>query len=112
MTRSIEALPRADFSPRAWGTCAPSLWGVKEGNLYDQIYRGSASSGLQSAYKNAPTGRTNSALIITQGFNPGYRAGREAETGGGREAETGAGREAETGAGPWPPPATKNRKPL
>src|SRR5690554_986806 len=71
MTRSIEALPRADFSPRAWGTCAPSLWGVKEGNLYDQIYRGSASSGLQSAYKNAPTGRTNSAPIITQGFNPG-----------------------------------------
>ena len=27
--------------------------------------------GLQSAYLSAPTGRTKSALIITQGFNPG-----------------------------------------
>ena len=57
---------------------------VKEGEVCDQTYRGSASRGLQSpflpvppgrglqsAYLSAPTGRTKSALIITQGFNPG-----------------------------------------
>src|SRR5690554_5022616 len=69
--------------------------------------------GLQSTFKNRRKAPDLSLPIITQGFNPGYwgEAARP-RLGGGREAETGGGREAETGAGPWPPPATKNRKPL
>ena len=57
-----------------------------------QVPRG---RGLQSAYINRRKAPDLSLPIITQGFNPGYRAGREAETGGGREAERPRGREAE-----------------
>ena len=32
---------------------------------------GAPRPGLQSRYLSAPTGRTKSALIVTQGFNPG-----------------------------------------
>src|SRR5690554_2598075 len=79
MTRPIEALPRGDFSPlscpcpygahrffpiitqgfnpgssRPGDTRAPAAVVVKEGYIYDQTYRGSASRGLQSPFLSVP----------------------------------------------------------
>src|SRR5690554_2734636 len=45
---------------------------VKEGYIYDQTYRGSASRGLQSPFLPVPlSGAHRFFPIITQGFNPG-----------------------------------------
>ena len=80
MTRPIEALPRGDFSPgssRPGGTRAPAAGGVKEGYIYDQTYRGSASRGLQSPFLPVPlSGAHRFFPIIAQDFSPGSLAGR------------------------------------
>src|SRR5690554_5050998 len=46
---------------------------VKEGYIYDQTYRGSASRGLQSPFLPVPlSGAHHFFPIIAQGFNPGW----------------------------------------
>src|SRR5690554_3029635 len=42
--------------------------------------------GLQSAYLSAPTGRTKSALIVTQDFSPGRPRSGATRSGGSRPA--------------------------
>src|SRR5690554_5799185 len=45
---------------------------VREGYIYDQTYRGSASRGLQSPFLPVPLSEAHRFFpIITQGFNPG-----------------------------------------
>src|SRR5690554_2403658 len=77
--------------------------------------------GLQSTLKNKRKALDLSLPIITQGFNPGYwgeaarpRLGQAARPRPGEAARPRLGQAARPrlGAGPWPPPATKNRKPL